>query len=172
MLQRQAWFIRCLPLVAFVAVYVATFVAVSQWTKPYVGVFIPLAEYMGAIGMNLGLHAVLRGIKKVETTGVCAGAKLGLAAFLGCVAATIGCSIAAQRVYLGGSSAGGLMVYVPMCILIPLSLLALRAALPFPGPDLREDISDSIDAAAEETPPRLPTEGWTTCCHFGISPQK
>merc|ERR1712166_193166 len=51
-LQDRHVVLRLLPTVIFAVVYVLVFVATPGWTKPQVFVFIPSAEYLGAIAMN------------------------------------------------------------------------------------------------------------------------
>ena len=59
-LQRQHWALRCVPMVIFIAVVVVTYVSVTKWTKPHVVVFIPAAEYLGAMALNVILYAGIR----------------------------------------------------------------------------------------------------------------
>lgn len=136
-LQEKHIFVRLIPLIIFTIIYVSVFVAVEKFTKPYVIAFIPLAEYMGAIGMNIFLYITIyilrksrcKGKKNDETCFV--HRKIALILFFFCVLITIVCSIVAQNIDLAGESGGPLMVYIPMCIFIPLSMIAMGCAAPY-----------------------------------------
>lgn len=130
--------IRLIPLIAFTVIYVVVYVAVEKWTKPYVVLFIPMAEYFGAIGINLFMVIVLKMARMSDylfQSANCADKRrlIGLLLFFTCVLITIVCSIIAQAMDLAGDAGGPFMVYIPMCILIPLSLLAMNFAMKLPS---------------------------------------
>ena len=130
--------IRLIPLIAFIIIYVLVYVAVEKWTKPYVVLFIPMAEYFGAIGINVFMVIVLRIARMNDyllKSDKCAGKRrlIGLLLFFACILLTIVCSIIAQFMDLAGDTGGPLMVYIPMCILIPLSLFAMNFAMKSPS---------------------------------------
>ena len=61
-------------------------------------------------------------------------------------------SVVAQVIEVSGWSDGALVVYLPMCICIPLSFVFLKRALPYS--------QNAVDAESD----RIPTEGKTACC--------
>ena len=202
-LQSRHWAVRVVPSLVCTVVYVVTYVLVEKWTKPYVVLFIPMAEYLGAIGLNVVMWGVLRVLnrgatvtadpvdpeKNISEKGsvtddefLSSASRLGLnttrlspqarsqrtavftAVFLICVIVTIIFSIFAQTLEVSGSKMGGLTVYGPMFVLMPLSLFAARAALPFPinGFDTDEFKDGGIDP--ESVRGIRPGKRWTRCC--------
>jgi hypothetical protein len=148
-LQAKHLVFRLIPLLVFLVVYVIVFVMVTKWTKWFVVFFIPLAEYLGAIGLNGFMYMVFRAMRFFSPKQ---NLRLGASLFVSCIMLTIACSIYAQTVELAGGSGGAIIVYIPMCILVPLSMFALNMALSFKK------------SGHELDPSRLPQEGRTTCC--------
>ena len=206
-LQHRHWILRSIPLIVFLVAYVVTYVSIQKWTKPHVVVFIPMAEYMGAMALNGAMWLLLRCLnrgttnaqavvdeKEVGTTPRQVGmnddeyfstaSRLGLnttvlspaarskrtikfaALTVLCFVVTIACAVVAQRLEYGGSKIGSLVVYIPMCILVPLSIFTARAALPFPlnGFDPKGGFHDGrcIDAASVRG--LRADKQWTRCC--------
>ena len=216
-LQDRHVVLRLLPTVIFAVVYVLVFVATPGWTKPQVFVFIPSAEYLGAIAMNYIFWVAFRCMngsnpdedgeknttatatmketttttttttttekeyelpevnaststvadKDVETNDTKSKSKRTgetqisaserykwITATVMLYLVAIVCSVIAQVMELAGSGGGSLVVYVPMCICVPLSFLTLKKALPYS--------QKAVDA--EEKDGRIPTKGKTTCC--------
>eukprot|EP00928_Gymnodinium_smaydae_P081284 TRINITY_DN64831_c0_g1_i1.p1 TRINITY_DN64831_c0_g1~~TRINITY_DN64831_c0_g1_i1.p1 ORF type:complete len:564 (-),score=106.25 TRINITY_DN64831_c0_g1_i1:67-1758(-) len=216
-LQRMHFAVRVVPLVVFAIAYVVVYVSVEKWTKPHVVVFIPMAEYLGAISLNLVTYLILRllggidsaaqtcaeDVKEVDAS-VAGDAKaeaektptateeataatqrpvgfnrttlgpekrgqrvrLWTAVSLLMVLVVLACSVVAQELHHRGSGAGALVVYLPMCTLIPLTMLTMRAALPFPldGANSLRGGGDGPDPEVERPPARVPSSGWTSCC--------
>ena len=199
--------LRLLPTVIFIIVYVSVFAATPTWTSPQVFVYIPTAEYLGAIAMNYLFWCVFRCIngrnpdtidnsaststtaetttpkqeyempevnnknvststEDVETVAkdnkqrkrygampVSSSTRwkwLSAAVLLYIVAIVF--SVVAQVIEVSGGSGGALVVYLPMCICIPLSFVFLKRALPYS--------QNAVDAESD----RIPTEGKTACC--------
>ena len=159
-LQNKHLLVRCIPAIIYAIVYVSVYVSVVQWTKPYVIVFIPMAEYLGAIFLNVAMYGLIRCMratslwKKRSQTA-------GLAVVLSFTVITIIFSIMAQVLDRSGGN-GALVVYIPMCTLMPLIMFGVRLAIPFEKEKLQK--GNIIDPGIEDNPPRIPSTGWTKCC--------
>ena len=70
-------------------------------------------------------------------------------------------SIMAQVLDRSGGN-GALVVYIPMCTLMPLIMFGVRLAIPFEKEKLQK--GNIIDPGIEDNPPRIPSTGWTKCC--------
>ncbi len=225
-LQDRHWALRVVPLIVFIIAYVVTYVSVTKWTKPHVVVFIPMAEYMGAMALNFAMWLVLRCLKRgsgsnsvvqqnsaeLRTTPKAlveeqeagnaggkmviqandagaenddkyfsASSRLGLSTVvlspearskrttkfiiltILCFVATIACAVIAQTLEYSGSKIGSLVVYVPMCIFVPLSIFTVRAALPFPLNGAFQSGDRGVDASSVRG--IREDKQWTRCCN-------
>ena len=146
-LKRKHIGIRLIPLIIFIIIYVIVYVTVEKFTKPYVVLFIPMAEYFGAIGMNIFMYISILVLRKVKCRGEqddntrFVDRRIGMLLFFMCILITTICSIIAQKMELNGETGGTLMVYIPMCIVIPLSLFAIRCAMPYKNNEIAETIT-------------------------------
>ena len=223
-LQDRHWVLRVVPLILFVIAYVVTYVSVTKWTKPHVVVFIPMAEYMGAMALNGAMFLMLRclnrgssgnsvvqqtrtstateksaaeqqeagsigdekvvgvdggdddddkyfsassrrGLNTVVLSGEARSKRTTKFAILTvlCFVATIACAVVAQTLEYSGSKMGSLVVYIPMCIFVPLSIFTARAALPFP-------LNGGFDGGGRGVDPASvrgvrEDKQWTRCCN-------
>lgn len=134
------WAFRLIPCFFFIIAYVLTFTLVANMSKAFVVTFIPMALWLGAIGLNIFVFVLLklsRGLcsECCKTEGRPTNQAVWIFAFFLMFFITTLASALAEQAIDRHSSAATPLVYAVMCIVVPVSIMFIRQALPAPKND-------------------------------------